>query len=388
MSLFKRARGLALFLILAPAIMPAEDKPTADKPNAERSNPDVIVFKNGDQLSGTLVRGVGNSILFKSDIVGEVSVPLSKIKELRSSGSFAVLKKDTPATRTNTQTGMVTMDDSTVTLLHPMGQTETLPVSNVAYIIDQGVYDRELEKKAGPLYGWEGTVTGGASFVQSTQHGGTFSAGVKLVRTIPTVPYLPTRNRTIFNLSETYGKLTTPLIPQSTPPTPDSVVKTSIFHTDLERDQYVSKRFYYLGTTAFDHNFSSGLDLQQIYGAGIGWTPVLDAKQQLDVKSDIHYEKQQFEDSTSNLNLIGATIGEAYKRTLPRSMIFTQTMQVLPAFNETRAYSANFATGLTMPVFKKLGMSVAASDAFLNNPSPGFRKNTFQFVTGITYTLP
>ncbi|QEE27827.1 DUF481 domain-containing protein [Terriglobus albidus] len=388
MSLFKRVRGVVLFLILAPAIMPAEDKPAADKPNTEKSNPDVIVFKNGDQLTGTLVRGVGDSIIFKSDIVGEVTIPLSKIKELRSNGSFAVLKKDTPATRTNTQTGMVTVDDHTVTLMHPMGQVETVPVSNVAYIIDQSVYDRELEKKAGPLYGWAGTVTGGASFVQSTQHGGTFTAGVKLVRTIPSVPYLQTRNRTIFDLSEAYGKLTTPVIPQTTPPTPDSVVKTSIFHTDVERDQYVSKKFYYLGTLAFDHNFSSGLDLQQIYGAGVGWTPVLDAKQQLDVKGDIHYEKQQFEDSTSNLNLIGASIGEAYKRTLPRSMIFTQTLQFLPAFNEPKAYSANFSTGLAMPVFKKLGMSIAASDSFLNNPSPGFKKNTFQFITGVTYTLP
>ena len=383
MSLFKRARGLALFFALIPAAILAEDKP-----NANKSNPDIIVFKNGDQLTGTLVRGVGDFIIFKSDIVGEVTVPLSKLKELRSSGSFAVLKKDTPATRTNTQTGMVTVDDHTVTLMHPMGQVETIPVNNLAYIIDQTTYDRELEKKAGPLYGWTGSFTAGASVVQSTQHGGTFTTGVKLVRTIPTVPYLPTRNRTLFNLQETYGKLTTPLIPQTTPASPDSVVKTSIFHTDLERDQYVSKRFYYLGNTAFDHNFSSGLDLQQIYGAGVGWTPVLTAKQELDVKGDIHYEKQEFEDSTSNLNLIGATIGEAYKRTLPRSMIFTQTMQVLPAFNETRAYSANFATGLTMPVFKKLGMSVAASDAFLNNPSPGFKKNTFQFVTGITYTLP
>ncbi|WP_263419550.1 DUF481 domain-containing protein [Terriglobus albidus] len=383
MSLFKHARGLALFFALIPAAMPAEDKP-----NTEKSNPDVIVFKNGDQLTGTLVRGVGNSILFKSDIVGEVTIPLSKIKELHSSGSFAVLKKDTPATRTNTQTGMVTVNDSTVTLLHPMGQVETLPVSNVAYIIDQAVYDRELEKKAGPLYGWTGSISAGASFVQSTQHGGTFTTGVKLIRTIPSVPYLPTRNRTLFNISESYGKLTTPVIPQTIPASPDSVVKTSIFHTDLERDQYVSKKFYYLGTTAFDHNFSSGLDLQQIYGAGLGWTPVLDGKQQLDVKGDIHYEKQEFENSASNLNLIGATIGEAYKRTLPRSMIFTQTMQFLPAFNETNAYSANFTTSVAMPVFKKLSMSIAASDGFLNNPSPGFRKNTFQFVTGVTYTLP
>lgn len=383
MSLFKRARGLALFFALIPVAMPAEDKPNADK-----SNPDVIVFKNGDQLTGTLVRAVGDSILFKSDIVGEVTIPLSKLKELRSSGSFAVLKKDTPPSRTNTQTGMVTVDDHTVTLMHPMGQVETIPVSNVAYIIDQTTYDRELEKKAGPLYGWTGSVTAGASFVQSTQHGGTFTTGVKLVRTIPTVPYLPTRNRTLFNLSESYGKLTTPVIPQTTPASADSVVKTSIFHTDLERDQYVSKRFYYLGTAAFDHNFSSGLDLQQIYGGGAGWTPILDAKQQLDVKTDIHYEKQEFEDSTSNLNLIGASIGEAYKRTLPRSMTFTEALQFLPAFNEPKAFSANFTTGLAMPVFKKLSMSIAASDGFLNNPSPGFKKNTFQFVTGVTYTLP
>jgi hypothetical protein len=41
-----------------------------------------------------------------------------------------------------------------------------------------------------------------------------------------------------------------------------------------------------------------------------------------------------------------------------------------------------------MPVFKKLSMSIAASDLFLNNPSPGFKKNTFQFITGVAYTLP
>lgn len=370
----------------------------ADDKAGDKPNPDVIVFQNGDQLTGTLVRGVGDSIVFKSDIVGEVTVPLSKVKELRSNGSFAVLKKDTRVNRTNTQTGMVTMNGDSITLLHLMGQVETVPVSNVAYIIDQQTYDRELEKKAGPLYGWKGSITGGASFVQSTQHGGTFTTGVKLSRSIPTVPYLQTRNRTLFNLSETYGKLTTPVIPQptctsaTTPtnpcPPPDSVVKTSIFHTDIERDQYVSRKFYYLGTAAFDHNFSSGLDLQQIYGFGLGWTPIVDAKQQLDVKSDIHYEKQQFEAESSNLNIIGATVGEAYKRTLPRGMTFTQTLQLLPAFNQPNAYSANFTTGVTMPVFKRLSMSVSASDGFLNNPSPGFRKNTFQFVTGVTYTLP
>jgi hypothetical protein len=56
---------------------------------------DVVVFTNGDQLTGKLEKGEGDSITFNSDVVGEVTIPLEKIKELRANGSFAV-----PGTRT------------------------------------------------------------------------------------------------------------------------------------------------------------------------------------------------------------------------------------------------------------------------------------------------
>ncbi len=69
---------------------------------------------------------------------------------------------------------------------------------------------------------------------------------------------------------------------------------TSIFHADAERDQYFSPRVYALGDVSFDHNFSQGLQLQQVYGGGIGWTALKSAKQELDLKADIHYEKQQY----------------------------------------------------------------------------------------------
>ena len=46
--------------------------------------PDVIVFTNGDQLTGTLERATGDSFVFKSDVVGEVTVSADKIKELHA----------------------------------------------------------------------------------------------------------------------------------------------------------------------------------------------------------------------------------------------------------------------------------------------------------------
>ena len=69
-----------------------------------------------DKLTGTLERGVGNNIIFKSDIVGEVTVPMDKVQELHSQGSFVVLKKDEKITRTSTQPGLMTFNEGNVTV--------------------------------------------------------------------------------------------------------------------------------------------------------------------------------------------------------------------------------------------------------------------------------
>lgn len=371
--------GTALWLM---ACGPALAQAAAPKPA-----PDVIIFTNGDQLSGTLERGVGSSVIFKSDMAGEITVPLDKIKELRSSGSFAVLRKDIAPTRKNVIPGTLLYESDTMTVLAPLGEPETVPKAQVAYIIDQPTYDMELEKKPGTFYGWHGAVSGGTTIVRSTSNGSTYTVGLILNRAIPAVPYLPARNRTAFNLQETYGKLTSPVIPQTNPPTPPSVALTSIFHSDLERDEYFSPRFYALAQTSFDHNYSQGLNLQQVYGAGIGWTAIKEARQELDLKGTAQYEKQEFETPANNMNLIGSTISETFHRNLPRRLVFTQTVNLLPAWNEFHAYSANASASLVLPVFKRLSLTVTTTDNFLNDPAFGFKKNSFQFVTAASYTL-
>jgi len=223
--------------------------------------------------------------------------------------------------------------------------------------------------------------------VRSTQNGTTISAGAALVREVPGVSFLPPHNRTMFNLAEAYGKLTTPVIPQTTPPSPESVVKTNIFHADAEFDRYFSPRLYALADTAFDHNFSEGLQLQQIYGAGLGYTAIKQPAQQLDLKAEIHYEEQKFIGDVGNQNLIGALFGESYRRSLPLRLVFTESGTVDPAFNNTNAYSAHVQAALAIPAYKRLSFSVSGADDYLHNPPLGYRNNSVQFVTGITYSL-
>ena len=66
---------------------------------------------------------------------------------------------------------------------------------------------------------------------------------------------------------------------------------------------------------------------------------------------------------------------------------FIEQLAITPAWNNTSAYSATGSAGITMPLYKRLSFSLNTIDTFLNNPPPGFKKNSFQLTTGLTYTL-
>jgi hypothetical protein len=356
---------------------------------AAKSGPDLIVFSNGDQLTGTLERATGDSFVFKSDIVGEITVTADKIKELRSSGKFVALKNGEKVTRTEKTPATITYQDNAVALADRTSSSavETVPVKDLSALIDGATYTQEVSGNPGIFQDWSGGVSGGVTLVESTNTGETFTAAVNLIRLVPSVTFLPPRTRDTIDVLETYGKLTQPVIPQTTPPSPDSVAKTNIFHADAEHDKYFTTRLYGLVGLSYDHNFSQGLNLQQIYGAGLGYTVIKTAVQEFDVKGDLHYERQNFVPPNTSNDLIGSSFSELYHRNLPRKIVFTESGTYIQSWNDTSIYSAIFEAGLLLPTYKRFGLNLDLQDNYLSNPAIGFKNNSFQFVTGVTYTL-
>ena len=361
--------------------------------------PDVLVFTNGDRLTGKLERADAGHVVFKSDMAGELTIPFNKVKELHSGTEFVALRKGDPGRMKPAGTGEVTFAGDQVTLQRGTEPTQQLPASQLGYLIDIPSYAREVDHRASFLQGWTGAATAGLTLVRSTETSTTFTGALNFVRSIPTVDYLPRRNRTRINVAETYGTSSTPVIPETTPASPPSIVQTSIFHGDAERDEDRSERLFVLADLSFDHNFSQGLQFQNVYGIGAGWTPLQESRQELDVRADVHYEKQEFLPTAlgtvntatgsfqDNLDLVGSTFQENYRRNLPRRFVLTEWANILPAWNDRKAYTANAYLGVVMPLFQRLGATISATDNYLNNPSPGYRTNSVQFVTGLTYTI-
>jgi len=372
-----------LFAISLPAAALMGQAPAA-KPPAEKPQPDVLVLKDDERLIGHLVRATGSSVVFKSDMLGEVTTDWSKIKELHTSGRYAVVEKNVKMGRhpdtSGVPKGSLDMAGGTVAVhTQPGAAPGTMPVADAQHVIDEATFQKDVEHSPSLLEDWNGTVTAGASLVQATQKSRAFTGGIHMVRAIPAETWLEPRDRTTLDFSASESFISQPDAP---------TIKTQILHADAERDEYFSaSRVFAFGQAIFDHNYSQGLDLQQNYGGGFGWTTIKTANLTLDLKGSMDYVRQAFQPPAVSHSLVASIFSETLTRHLPRGMTFLEQVSATPTWNISSAWQASGSASFAAPVYKRLTFTIGVQDNFLNDPPPGFRKNSFQATTGLTYTL-
>ena len=370
-------RRLFVFVLLPAGILAQAPRPA----------PDVLIFVNGEQLTGTLVKANAGGITFKSPVAGELSVKWANIRELRSDQRFAVLSAGQRLVRRDAMAvvpqGTIAVADKNIVVTTATGVV-TVPTAKADLLVDAAAFDKAVNHTPGLLEGWGGMATGGVSLVRATQNSTTFNGAVNLVKAAPAVTWLPPRNRSTLDYNQSYGTTSTP---NAAPLTGATTVKTNIFHAAAERDEYFHPRLYGFGTATFDHNFSQSLALQQTFGAGVGITLLKTAARTLDLKADVDYQKQQFFVPAQNLNLVGSTFSETYLANYFKGLVFHEFASISPSWNDTQAYSAHVNANLGFPLYKSVGFTLGAVDDYLNNAPAGSKRNSTQFTTGVTYTI-
>ncbi|MGB7267631.1 MAG: DUF481 domain-containing protein [Terracidiphilus sp.] len=391
-------RGIP-FAMLAVALCAMPICAAQGKAAAPNPAPDVLVLSNGDTLHGKFVSETAGKVIFHSDSLGDVSISWDKIKEMHVNEKFGVLNSTVKLRGKKSQqqvpVGTLEVSNGTV-IVHPGNAAPAPPVQvkDAQFIMDEATLNKEIYHQPSFFAGWNGPVTAGATLVTATQNQYTVAGAIALVRVVPTVSWLNPHDRTSLGFSGSFGKITQPAYTNpGPPPTPVAAVttKTAIYHAEAERDEYFSPRFFALGQTAFDHNFGQDLDLQQIYGGGIGWTAIKTPKQGLDLKATMQYEKQQFITGAAgtNQNLVGSTFSANYGLHL-KLVTLAQGLAFIPAYNNSAAYSVNETNTFAFPAYKALSFSVGTLDSYLNDPPaslPPTKRNSFQFTMGLTYGI-
>jgi hypothetical protein len=405
------AAALSLLLFTA---LPGLAQSTAKKPvkAATKKEPEIreeLTLKNGDRLTGQLLNSTGTEIKFKSNLAGEVTVALNNVKKLKSKREFAIVPKDVKHGRNSAivpqgaieirEEGVVVSPPSTTkpeasaapseaegkagTPTTEVVAAKEVSASKIGFIVDDTFYQREIDRKIGWRFGWDGHITTGTTMIFSTQSSYLFQVDTALKRNVPTVNWLDPKLRTLIDVTLSAGQTRQP---------GTATTITNIYHAGGERDEYFSPRGYYLQVFSFDHNYSQGLVLQQKYGGGIGTTLLKKENSEVDVAIDLHYESQQFKANAAadvpqlNLHLIASSLTEVYTRKWGK-IHFDEKILADMTPNNAKAFSASGTSSVRLPVYKNLGFSVSTIDSYLNNPQVGYKKNSFQFSTGFSLSL-
>jgi hypothetical protein len=352
-----------------------------------KPDPDVLEFGDGERLVGHLVSATGSSLTFHSDAAGDVKVDWAKVKSLKTSGKFAVAEKgvvlDKHADPSQTPQGTVSSSDQKLVVDPGTGAPPAvIPVADATNVIPQASFLNAF--KTPRLYqDWHGSASFGVDLIEATQKTRNVTAGVSLQRVVSDESWIGPRYKTLFNLNFADGQLSQPNTP---------TITTDLVHADLEHDIFLSKRLFADVSADFLHSLSQGMKLQQTYGGGVGYVLLKSEKQELDLKASVVFVRQQFEENGSSplltsKSLVAAALGETYTRTLKGGIAFHEGLSLVPAFNDTSAFTGNAYANFAIPVKKRISITIGGIDSYINEPPLGFKKNSFEFVTQLTYKV-
>ena len=162
-----------------------------------------------------------------------------------------------------------------------------MSVKNAQFVLDEATFVRQVNRNPNFFAGWNGSATADITLVQGTENQYTYTSAIALVRTVPTVSWLQTRDRTSAKFSSSYDEITQPAYIDAGALLPAVNTEDAIFTLTPSATSTSPRACTGWRKRPSITTISQGLDLQQIYGAGLGKTVTKRATQQLDLKATL-----------------------------------------------------------------------------------------------------
>lgn len=331
---------------------------------------DQITFKNGDRLTGKIVRADGQNLVLKADFAGEVTIPLAAIDRIVSDQPLFLTLADGQVIHgavdtTATGLALTTKDAGVVNVNRETVQT-------IRSEAEQAAYQAALDRLANPglLDLWTGFMDTGISLAEGNTKSFNFALGARATRAT-------TNDRTVFYVSSLYGRNTV---------AGDSVTTADKIQGGGRYEINLTKRLFAFGTGDLEYDKIQELDLRMVLGGGLGWYIRRDDRTQFQVFGGGALNKEYYMDGfhrTSGELLFG----EEYNTALSKTFSFNERLTVFPNLSETGEYRLNFDASAVANLNRWLGWQISLGDRYLSNPPLGNKSNDVLLTTGLRFTF-
>ena len=234
---------------------------------------DQITLKNGDHLTGTIVKSDGKTLVLHTDFAGDVTLQFAAITQITTEKELHISTSDK-----KTLVGPVTTSDGKIEVATKTGGTVEVPPANVVLIrndAEQAAYDKSLHP--GLLHGWNGGANVGFSAARGNSETENLALAVNAAH--PTV-----NDKTTLYVSSIY---TTNQL--ATPSTVANLITAGIRY-----DRNINARAFGFVGADFMSNALQELDLRGVYGGGLGYHAIKSGSTTLDFLAGLNYTHETY----------------------------------------------------------------------------------------------
>lgn len=340
---------------------------------------DQVTLKNGDRLTGTVVKSDGKTLVIHTDAAGDVELKFDAIQDIKTEAELHVALKDG-----KTAVGPVTTSDGKLDIATKSGSVEA-PTGDVTMLrndAEQTAYEKKLHP--GLMHGWEGGVNVGFSIARGNSE--TENLALAFNADHPTEHDKITLYASTINTTNNLA-------------TPSSVA--NLTQAGIRYDRDLTSRLFAFAGADFMVNGLQFLDLRQVYGGGLGVHVIKNDRTILDLLGGLNYTHETY--SNGNVIAIGpppvydsygvtnrflaATIGEEWDQKVGKSTTLTQTLGFFPNLQQTGEYRFTFNFGSVTKLNKWFGWQNQFGDIYISNPPAGAKSNDVIFTTGLSVSF-
>ena len=327
---------------------------------------DQITLKNGDRITGTIIKSDGKTLVFRSDLVGQVSVALDNVQQIISDKQVFVELNDG-----RTITGTLTTN-ADQTEIRTAGNAVTVSRSSIKVVrsqAEQQIYESSLNP------GWFEHWTGGADLGIALTKGNSDTTNIALG--------LGISRETLHDKTTLYGASV--YSRERTSGVSRTVANTVRFGGRYDHD--LNRKVFAYGFTDLERNGQQELNLRWVLGGGIGYHLIRNERTNLDLLGGLAMNREYFKGLDNDRTSAEAQVGQTLSHQLNARTSIKEQLFFFPNLTRGGEYRVNFDTSLAMDITKRIAWQLTLSDRYLSDPPSGFKQNDLILTTGLRVKL-
>jgi putative salt-induced outer membrane protein len=329
---------------------------------------DQVTLKNGDRLSGSILKYDGKNLMLKSDLAGEVAIPWENVTAVTSTQPLSITLKDGQRV-----VGIVTTDGARFQVAtketgNVMASRES--VQAIRSVPEQTAYDTEVERYKNPrlIDLWTGTFDLGFAETHGNSDTKTFTLGSTAVRAT-------SRDKITVNYTQIFS---------SSNASGTNLTTANAKRGGIAYNLNVAPKIFIFGLMNLESDQFQSLDLRFAPAGGAGYHAIKTENTILDLSLGASLNKEFFTggvDHTYGEILLGEELSHKFTKTISMH----QTLAFYPNLSSTGNYRMNFDISAAAAIKKWMSFQLSASDRYLSDPLPGHKDNDILFTTGLRF---